>query len=210
MAVKTKDGWATRKQIVRQGVYAPITMDDGCASAQFAELRGLARVLARVARITCGRGPELEYLFLRAEKAWRKARASLIEKMGTAIDNEAELDKKAAEIFNGMDADKNGSIDSDELKKAFHDVGVELKNKEVKAMMEEADQDGCARLLHAPRAASPSRPAARRGSVAAHCLSSRPSFFSSTHSFTSILAPNLSAATASSISRSSSSWCGWR
>ena len=79
-----------------------------------------------------------------AEKAWRNARKALMDKLGTAINSEAELNKKASEIFDSMDADKNGSIDEAELKQAFHEAGVELKTKEVKAMMDEADQDGCA------------------------------------------------------------------
>jgi len=94
MAVKTKDGWATRSQLRRQ------------------------------------------------EKAWKRARKAMMTKLGSALDNSAELDKKSAEIFHEMDTDKNGGIDREELKKGFKLAGVELKNKEAKSMLDEADRDG--------------------------------------------------------------------
>ena len=46
-----------------------------------------------------------------------------------------------------MDADSNGSIDQAELKAAFMAVGVNLTAKEVKNMLNEADEDGCVRRL---------------------------------------------------------------
>ena len=95
MVVKTREGWATNKQIAAQ------------------------------------------------EAAWKRARKSLMAKLGPEATKSAEATKaRAAEIFKEMDADSNGSIDSQELKAAFGAVGVELTSKELKAMMHEADRDG--------------------------------------------------------------------
>ena len=77
------------------------------------------------------------------EAAWKKARKSLIAKLGPENIKTAEGTKnRAAEVFKEMDKDSNGSIDPDELKEAFAAVGVELTKKEVAAMMREADADG--------------------------------------------------------------------
>jgi len=95
MPVKTKEGWATNAQVLRQ------------------------------------------------EKAWKKARSSLMEKLGTAAMQSVEgIKARSAEIFKEMDADSNGSIDQAELKEAFAKVGVTLSAKELKEMMTEADEDG--------------------------------------------------------------------
>lgn len=95
MVVKTRDGWATNKQIAAQ------------------------------------------------EAAWKKARKSLMAKLGPEAVKSAELTKsRGAEIFKEMDADGNGSIDASELKAAFAAIGVELTQKELKSMMNEADRDG--------------------------------------------------------------------
>ena len=95
MVVKTRDGWATNKQIAAQ------------------------------------------------EAAWKKARKSLMTKLGPEAVKSAEATKaRGAEIFKEMDADGNGSIDASELKAAFNAVGVELTPKELKSMMHEADRDG--------------------------------------------------------------------
>jgi hypothetical protein len=95
MVVKTREGWATNKQIAAQ------------------------------------------------DAAWKKARKSLMVKLGPEAVKSAEATKaRGAEIFKEMDADGNGSIDASELKSAFAAVGVELTQKEVKSMMHEADRDG--------------------------------------------------------------------
>ena len=79
----------------------------------------------------------------RQEKAWKKARSSLMEKLGTeATQSEDATKKRGEEIFREMDTDGNGSIDMSELKSAFSKVGVTLSTKEVKMMMTEADEDG--------------------------------------------------------------------
>jgi hypothetical protein len=79
----------------------------------------------------------------RQEKAWKRARASLMTKLGEeAIKSVAQTRERSAEIFKEMDADGNGSIDATELKGAFARAGVELTSKEVSAMMTEADEDG--------------------------------------------------------------------
>lgn len=81
----------------------------------------------------------------RQNQAWKKARSSLMTKLGdAAVQGGAEgIKARSAEIFKEMDADSNGSIDQGELKSAFMAVGVDLTAKEVKNMLNEADEDGC-------------------------------------------------------------------
>lgn len=80
----------------------------------------------------------------RQDKAWKRARSSLIQKMGEEAIKSTEATKlRSAAIFKEMDADGNGSIDQGELKAAFAAVGVELSDKELGHMMHEADEDGC-------------------------------------------------------------------
>jgi len=79
----------------------------------------------------------------RQEKAWKKARRHLVEKLGEAnLTNETLIKQRALEVFADIDMDKNKSIDSAELKEAMKQMGVELKNKEIEDMMIEADADG--------------------------------------------------------------------
>ena len=94
MPIKTKDGWASNGQIVRQ------------------------------------------------EKAWAKARSTMMAKLGDAMNDLAQLNSKSKEIFDEMDADKNGSIDPSELKEAMRQAGINLTKKEVQEMITEADADG--------------------------------------------------------------------
>ena len=78
----------------------------------------------------------------RQAKAWEKARASLMDMLGAAVDDESLLAGKAEKIFKDMDTDGNGSIDHGELIAAFNMMGVKLKNKEALNMISEADADG--------------------------------------------------------------------
>lgn len=78
----------------------------------------------------------------RQEKAWAKARSTMMAKLGDAMDDLAQLNSKSKEIFNEMDTDKNGSIDPSELKEAMRQAGINLTNKEVQEMVSEADADG--------------------------------------------------------------------
>ncbi len=61
-----------------------------------------------------------------------------------ALHDASVLDQKSSEIFGHMDADNNGKIEPHELKQAMAEAGIILKNKEVTAMIHEADADGCA------------------------------------------------------------------
>ena len=78
----------------------------------------------------------------RHEKAWAKARSTMMAKLGDAINDTTQLDHKSKQIFEGMDADNNGSIDPVELKDAMGKAGINLTKKEVEEMISEADQDG--------------------------------------------------------------------
>ena len=78
----------------------------------------------------------------RQEKAWAKARSTMMAKLGDAMNDLAQLNSKSKEIFDEMDADKNGSIDPSELKEAMRQAGINLTKKEVQEMITEADADG--------------------------------------------------------------------
>ena len=81
-----------------------------------------------------------------ADKAWKKSRASLVEKIldgGTADALTDDFVKqRAVVVFKEIDSDGNGKIDQPELKSAMAKIGVELSDKEVKTMVQEADEDG--------------------------------------------------------------------
>jgi hypothetical protein len=127
MPIKTVDGWKTKAQIARQGSRSPRLA--GCRDA---EHRPTSRLVSGSWSV--------------AEKAWKKARRHLVEKLGEAnLTNETLIKQRALEVFADIDMDKNKSIDSAELKEAMKQMGVELKNKEIEDMMIEADADGCAR-----------------------------------------------------------------
>ena len=65
-------------------------------------------------------------------------------KVGKDILSDAEkVKERANEIFAEIDTDGNLQIDATELKAGMAKLGIALTGKEVKAMMEEADQDGC-------------------------------------------------------------------
>lgn len=76
------------------------------------------------------------------EKAWKKARATLMLKLGPAVDDASMLDAKAEALFKEFDLDGNGKIDAAEVKQTFSKAGIELKTSEVAAMVKEADEDG--------------------------------------------------------------------
>ena len=48
-------------------------------------------------------------------------------------------DIEMKEMFNALDKDRNGFIDREELKASFADLGVPLTDKDVEAMMAEAE-----------------------------------------------------------------------
>ena len=52
----------------------------------------------------------------------------------------------ATEFFQLYDLDGNGKIDQMELKNAMGAIGAKLSQKELTAMMREADEDGCAHV----------------------------------------------------------------
>ena len=78
----------------------------------------------------------------RQEKAWAKARSTMMAKLGDAMDDLTQLNSKSKEIFDEMDTDKNGSIDPNELKEAMRQAGINLTKKEVQEMITQADADG--------------------------------------------------------------------
>ena len=79
-----------------------------------------------------------------AEKAWRKSREALKQKLGPeSMHDTVALEAKGKEIFGEFDADRDGNITPIELKTAMARAGVDLKQKEVNAMVLEADEDGC-------------------------------------------------------------------
>ena len=73
-----------------------------------------------------------------------------MEKLGDTVDNPQQLNAQAEKFFNEMDSDGNGKIDDKELKSSFEQLGLTLTNKEIKSMIYEADQDGCARAASHP------------------------------------------------------------
>jgi len=77
------------------------------------------------------------------EKAWLKARATFIQKIGKDHLNDTYvITSRAKAIFKEIDSDGNGKIDQSELKAAFDKLGCCLKASEVLDMMAEADEDG--------------------------------------------------------------------
>ena len=85
---------------------------------------------------------------MRAEKAWRKARAKLQEMIGEeCMSSKAKLSEKAETIFKSIDTDNSGGLDVPELKACFEKAGVELTQSEAKAMVTEADENGCVQAL---------------------------------------------------------------
>merc|ERR1711971_306095 len=75
--------------------------------------------------------------------AWKRSRRKLIEKLGDEVLRSSEaLERRATTFFNSMDTNGDGSIDHSELKAATAEAGIELTDKEVVDMINEADQDG--------------------------------------------------------------------
>jgi len=67
----------------------------------------------------------------------------MMERIGEdKLKDASAVDGRARAIFKEIDSDGNNQIDPAELKAAMASMGVTLKEKEVKAMMEEADEDG--------------------------------------------------------------------
>jgi hypothetical protein len=58
----------------------------------------------------------------------------------------AQVKARAMEIFVEIDMDGNKMIDEAELKAAMANMGIRLMDKEVRRMMDEADEDGYAPL----------------------------------------------------------------
>jgi len=88
-------------------------------------------------------GWKSRYQIEKQDKAWKKARKTLVNMIGQDnLKNSQLIKERAMTIFKDMDADQNGKIDTDELKAAMAKLGVELKASEVKDMMTEADEDG--------------------------------------------------------------------
>ena len=89
-----------------------------------------------------------------------------MEKVGQDnLNDDEKVKSRAREVFEEMDTDGNKGIDESELKEAMAKMGVELTNKEVKKMMQEADEDGCAHAialarLHTCSSQAPARPLA--------------------------------------------------
>ena len=113
-------------------------------------------------------------------------------KVGKDILSDAEkVKERANEIFAEIDTDGNLQIDATELKAGMAKLGIALTGKEVKAMMEEADQDGC---------------------VPPSCLSVRvPTCTSLPHRWTHSALPDCCpAATINSTRTSSATWCRLR
>ena len=97
-----------------------------------------------------------------ADKAWAKSREAMMNKIG--LDNlkdPAKVESRAKEVFAEIDTDGNQKIDKPELTKAMINMGVTLKEKEVKDMMNEADEDGCAPSSPTPPSPPPAEPSPR-------------------------------------------------
>ena len=130
--MKTADGWKSKSHVKNQG----------------------ARTACR--RMACRRLAAacpglLTAHALLAEKAWRKARAKLQDVIGEdCMISKAALSEKAEAIFRSIDTDNSGGLDAPELKECFGRAGVELTNAEAKAMVVEADENGCAPALVLP------------------------------------------------------------
>ena len=123
MVVKTADGWKSKSHVKSQG--APASRGPMAQSA------------------SCS--PQLA---LPAEKAWRKARSKLQEMIGEeCMRSKAALSEKAETIFKSIDTDNSGGLDVPELKACFEKAGVELTQSEAKAMVTEADENGCVQAL---------------------------------------------------------------
>ena len=68
-----------------------------------------------------------------AEKAWRRSREQLIEKIGKdKLNDETAIRASAKSIFKEIDTDGNGKIDDEELKAAMGCMGVQLSKKEIR------------------------------------------------------------------------------
>ena len=78
----------------------------------------------------------------RQDKAWAKARSTMMAKLGDSINDAQELDRKSKQIFDEMDTDGDKNIDPAELKAAMGKAGINLTKKEVQEMIAEADADG--------------------------------------------------------------------
>ena len=85
--------------------------------------------------------------------AWKKARKTLVEKIGKEADIDifavsdldqvkSAINKSSEKFFKEVDTDGNNGIDPQELKSAFDALGVALTMKETTRMLREADQDG--------------------------------------------------------------------
>ena len=72
------------------------------------------------------------------------ARDSILATTGSRRD-------RRVQVFGDFDKDGNGSLDRSELKLAFAALGVMLKESEIKAVMEEADEDGSVAVLESCR-----------------------------------------------------------
>ena len=78
----------------------------------------------------------------RQDKAWAKARSTMMAKLGESINDMTDLDRKSKQIFDEMDSDGDKNIDPTELKEAMSKAGINLTKKEVQEMISEADADG--------------------------------------------------------------------
>ena len=102
------------------------------------------------------------------EKAWAKSRSAILEKVGKEnLNDDNKVKSRAKEVFEEIDTDGNKVIDEHELKEAMAKMGVELTTKEVKKMMQEADEDECAHATalahpHTRSSQAPTRPKAPR------------------------------------------------
>lgn len=61
--------------------------------------------------------------------------------------SKAALSEKAETIFKSIDTDNSGGLDVPELKACFGKAGVELTQAEARAMVSEADENGCVLAL---------------------------------------------------------------
>lgn len=67
-----------------------------------------------------------------------------LDMMGNKIadSDEDELEEELRQAFNVFDRDQSGSISTEELKNVMSSLGEKLSDKEVDAMIREADTDG--------------------------------------------------------------------
>jgi Ca2+-binding EF-hand superfamily protein len=73
----------------------------------------------------------------------------MVQQLGDGVHDPKVLDERSTAYFSEIDTDGNGQIDATEMKAAMEKAGISLTAKELKAMMDEADEDGCvaARML---------------------------------------------------------------